>query len=99
MAYQAIIAKASQMYCWPSWIIYDKAFRQEMVGAKGQSWAKVDPSTYSCLFLRPEHECRELVYHVSVTGQHFSSVPSKNSQEAGVARRLAEAQPGDMPEI
>ncbi len=41
MAYQAIIAKASQTYRWPSWVVYDQAFRQKMAGAQEQSWAKV----------------------------------------------------------
>ncbi len=50
MAYQAIIAKASQTYRWPSWVVYDQAFRQEMAGAREQSWAKVDPSLYSVCF-------------------------------------------------
>ena len=29
MAYQTIIAKASQKYRWPSWVVYDQNFRQE----------------------------------------------------------------------
>ena len=29
MAYQTIIAKASQRYRWPSWVVYDQNFRQE----------------------------------------------------------------------
>ena len=50
MAYQTIIAKASQRYRWPSWAIYDNTFRQEMAGTTGQSWARVDPSIYSLCF-------------------------------------------------
>ncbi len=37
MAYQTTIAKASQRYKWPSWVIYDSIFRQEMAGVEGQS--------------------------------------------------------------
>ena len=29
MAYQTIIAKASQRYRWSSWVVYDQNFRQE----------------------------------------------------------------------
>ena len=47
MAYQSIIAKASSRYKWPSWVIYDSSFQQEMSGITGASWAKVDPSIYS----------------------------------------------------
>jgi hypothetical protein len=50
MAYQSIIAKASQKYRWPSWVIYDQSFQQEVAGTIGQSWARVDPSTYALCF-------------------------------------------------
>ncbi len=50
MAYQSIIAKASLRYKWPSWVIYDMSFRQEMAGVTGESWARVDPSIYSLCF-------------------------------------------------
>ena len=50
MAYQTAIAKASQRYKWPSWVIYDATFRQEMAGLSRASWARVDPSIYSLCF-------------------------------------------------
>ena len=50
MAYQAIIANASTKYTWPSWLVYDTSFRQEVAGTVGQSWARVDPSIYSVCF-------------------------------------------------
>ena len=50
MAYHSIIAKASQRYRWPSWVIYDQSFQQERAGTSGQSWARVDPSIYSLCF-------------------------------------------------
>ncbi len=50
MAYQAMIAKASQTYRWPSWLVYDQSFRQEKAGTSGQSWARVDPTIYSLCF-------------------------------------------------
>ena len=37
MAYQTIIAKASQRYRWPSWVVYDQNFRQEAAGNMGGS--------------------------------------------------------------
>ncbi len=58
MAYMASIAKASQKYRWPSWVIYDQNFRQEAVGG---GWAKVDPSMYAQCFtgqaISPENWC------------------------------------------
>lgn len=50
MAYQTTIAKASQKYRWPSWVVYDQNFRQEAAGNPTQSWAKVDPSIYAQCF-------------------------------------------------
>ena len=50
MAYMSIVAKASQKYKWPSWVIYDQNFRMEMAGSSTQSWAKVDPSLYAQCF-------------------------------------------------
>ena len=43
MAYASIIAKASQKYRWPSWIVYDQNFRQEAADMQNKQWAKVDP--------------------------------------------------------
>ena len=50
MAYQTIIAKASQRYRWPSWVVYDQNFRKEAAGNPHQSWARVDPSIYAQCF-------------------------------------------------
>lgn len=50
MAYQTTIAKASQRYRWPSWIVYDQNFRQEAAGNPHLSWARVDPSMYAQCF-------------------------------------------------
>lgn len=50
MAYQSIIAKASGKCKWPSWVIYDRSFRQEVAGMVGQLWARVNPSIYSLCF-------------------------------------------------
>ena len=37
MSYQTIIAKTSQKYRWPSWVVYDQNFRQEAAGNPTQS--------------------------------------------------------------
>jgi len=50
MAYLATIAKCSTKYWWPSWVVYDASFRQEVARATGPSWARVDPSIYSMYF-------------------------------------------------
>ena len=50
MGYQAIIAKASTKYRWPSWVVYDPNFRQEVAGNNEQAWSKVDQSIYALSF-------------------------------------------------
>ena len=54
MAYQAVIAKASRKFKWPSWIVYDQNFRQEAAGNPSQSWVKVEPSLYAQCFTGQE---------------------------------------------
>jgi len=41
----------TKRFKWPSWVIYDQTFRQEMAGKPQESWAKVDPSIFSRCFL------------------------------------------------
>ena len=50
VAYQSMIVKASARYKWPSWLMYDQSFRQEMASSPGQSWSRVDPTIYSLCF-------------------------------------------------
>ena len=61
MAYQTIIAKASQKYRWPSWIVYDQNFRQEAANNPAQSWTKMEPSIYAQCFtgqaISPKNWC------------------------------------------
>ena len=50
MAYMSIIAKASQKFAWPSWVVYDQNFRQEAACTANIQWARVDPSIYTQCF-------------------------------------------------
>jgi hypothetical protein len=54
MAYQAIIAKASRKFKWPSWVVYDQNFRQEAAGNPDTPWSKVEPSLYAQCFTGQE---------------------------------------------
>lgn len=51
MAYQAMIAKASLKFRWPSWVVYDQNFRLEVAGNPRQAWARADSSIYTQCFL------------------------------------------------
>ena len=85
MAYASIIAKASQKYRWPSWIVYDQNFRQEAADMQNKQWAKVDPSIYAQCFtgmaLRAEAWCRycHVLDHTSedCPGRQMQSLPMK----------------------
>ena len=85
MAYQAIIAKASTKYRWPSWLVYDTSFRQEVAGTVGQSWARVDPSIYSvCFFgqnISGENWCQSC-QSLDHTGQACPTRPKKRAWAA-----------------
>ena len=46
LAYATIIAKVSLKYAWPSWVVYNHNFCQEVADSANKDWAKVDPSIY-----------------------------------------------------
>ena len=49
LTYMATIAKASQKYRWPLWLVYDQNFRQA-AEAGNWNWSKIDPSIYALCF-------------------------------------------------
>jgi len=49
--YMYSMAHQAKRFRWPSWIVYDQNFRQEVAGNPGQQWAKADSSVYSRSFL------------------------------------------------
>ena len=51
MAYLFQTAKHAKKFKWPSWVIYDQNFRQEMAAKQEWDWAKTDPSMYTQCFL------------------------------------------------
>ena len=50
MLYAANIAKLSQKFRWPSWVIYDNSFRQEAAEARHTDWTKIDGSLHAQCF-------------------------------------------------
>ena len=76
MTYQTTIAKASRKYRWPSWVVYDQNFRQEVAGNPSQSWAKVDPRVYA------SNKCRKLVYKMPVPRPYLRQLPVLAKKEA-----------------
>ena len=47
MLYAANIAKLSQKFRWPSWVIYDNSFRQEAAETGRTDWMKIDASLHA----------------------------------------------------
>ena len=97
MAYQAIIAKCSIKYRWPSWVVYDSSFRQEVAGTTGQSWARVDPSIYSmCFFgqnITGEGWC-QTCQTLDHTSQTCPTRPSKRTWETAMGTGGQQRQAG-----
>ena len=51
MAYMVEMAKYAKRFQWPSWVIYDQNFRQEMASRPGLTWSRADPTIFSQCFL------------------------------------------------
>ena len=96
MAYQTIISKASQRYKWPSWVVYDQSFRQEMAGAAGQPWSRVDPSIYALCFtgqaVSGENWCSNC-QRLEHTGQACPARPRKRPWSATFGTQLQQQSP------
>ena len=50
LGYSSQIARASQKYKWPSWVIYDQNFRQDAADRGVTEWSRLDPSLYTQCF-------------------------------------------------
>ena len=74
MAYQSIIAKASQKYKWPSWLVYDRTFCQDAAGNPSQS-GESRPINVLALIPWPESGGRELVHHLPDTRPFQPGMP------------------------
>ena len=50
LLYQSSIAKLSQKFKWPAWVIYDNSYRQEAADSAKLDWAKIDLSLHAQCF-------------------------------------------------
>ena len=50
LMYMASIAKLSQKFKWPSWIVYDHSYRQEAADSRRWDWSKVDARIHAQCF-------------------------------------------------
>ena len=73
LGYAAFIAKCSQKFKWPSWVVYDQNFRQLAAEENLTTWARPDPGVYAQSFtnyaLSAEGWCKycHSVDHISDT--------------------------------
>ena len=51
MAYMVETANNVKKYRWPSWLVYDQNFRQQMAARKDEVWAKTDVGIYAQCFM------------------------------------------------
>ena len=47
VVYMAEVARASMKYRWPSWVVYDKNFRQAAAESGLKDWSNIEPNIYS----------------------------------------------------
>jgi len=64
IAYQTTICKASPRYRWPSSVVYDTTFRQEMAGMEGASMSTSRPKHILTMLHEPNCQQGELVIHL-----------------------------------
>ena len=99
LAYMSIIAKASQKFLWPSWVVYDQNFRQEAASCGNSEWARVDPGIYAQCFtdmaIGSEGWCKHC-QSIEHTSERCPLVPAyPNSMEAGLQGRIkSQRRPG-----
>ena len=73
LGYAAFIAKCSQKFKWPSWVVYDQNFRQQAADENITVWVRPDPGVYAQSFtnyaLSAEGWCKHChsVDHISET--------------------------------
>ena len=87
LAYMATIAKASQKYRWPSWLVYDQNFRQQAAESGNCEWSKIDPSIYAQCFngmaISDEGWCR----HCHSIEHAAENCPTRQWVDKGVRKR------------
>ena len=90
LAYQAVIAKCSQKFRWPSWVVYDQNFRQEAAETGLKDWSKVEPSIYTQCFtgaaISPESWCRQC-HSIDHSSEACPSKPSSASRKTRLAQQ------------
>jgi len=79
LAYMGDIIKASKQFKWPSWVIYDVAYRQCMEETGQKDWSKVDPSIYARSFTGWAKTSSWCTWCVSLDHDN-SSCPFNNGQ-------------------
>ena len=86
LAYMATIAKASQKYWWPSWLVYDQNFRQAAESGNCE-WSKIDPNIYAQCFngmaISDEGWCR----HCHSIEHAAENCPTRQRVDKGVRKR------------
>jgi len=73
MAYLFQTAKHAKKFKWPSWVIYDQNFQQEMAAKQEWDWTKTDPSMYTQCFLHAMNTTQEgcMVQILPIAGPQF----------------------------
>ena len=68
LMYTASMGKLSQKFRWPSWVIYDQAYRQEAAESGKVDWSQVDASIHAQCF---SQKYGRLVLQLPLPGPHL----------------------------
>ena len=82
MAYMSCIAKASQKYNWPSWLVYDQKLSPGSSKQSPSTLGPGGPQHLRSIIYRTGDSYRQLVLKMSLLRSHISALPLDSPQES-----------------
>ena len=79
------ITKDSITFKWPSWVIFDQNFRQEVVNYPGQSWARVNSGIHADCFTNQLASSENWCSHCHIL-DHAVSISSQERWEKQICQ-------------
>ena len=77
LGYQFQLAKLSQRFKWPSWVIFDQNFRQRAAETGLTAWSTLDPTTFALCFTNQTNEGEQWCDTCYTVEHNTSSCPLK----------------------
>ena len=100
MAYLSDTATHAKRFKWPSWVIYDQNFWQDLASKPGLSWARVDATIYAQCFMNmasnPSEAWCRYCYGIDHVSQSCPIAPRKHPVQRTAEVRAADALQADQ---